>query len=75
MSTNATILPSKKLLDQVREKIRYKHYSLSTEKTDISWIKHDIIFHGKRHPADMGAIKPNNSQSGYDNLNHVPQNV
>jgi len=50
-------MPTKKLLDQVREKIRYKHYSFSTEKTYVSWIKHYIIFHGKRHPADMGATE------------------
>ncbi|MXS81809.1 phage integrase N-terminal SAM-like domain-containing protein [Nitrosomonas oligotropha] len=48
--------PTKKLLDQVCEKIRYKNYSLSMEKTYISWIKHYIIFHGKRHPAEMGVI-------------------
>ena len=48
--------PVKKVPDQVREKIRYKYYSMSTEKTYFSWIKHDINFHGKRHPVEMGAI-------------------
>lgn len=54
---NTTSPPTKKLLNQVREKIRFKHYSLSTEKTYISWIKHYLVFNGKRHPADMSAIE------------------
>ncbi len=44
----------KRLLDLVREKIRFKHYSLSTEKSYLLWIKHYILFHDKRHPKDMG---------------------
>lgn len=44
----------KKLLDIVRDKIRFKHYSISTEKTYIFWIKHYIFFHDKRHPIDLG---------------------
>lgn len=44
----------KKLLDIVRDKIRFKHYSLSTERTYIHWIKHYILFHNKKHPLDMG---------------------
>jgi hypothetical protein len=43
----------KKLLDLVRDKIRFKHYSFSTEKTYVFWIKHYIFFHHKRHPIDM----------------------
>lgn len=43
----------KKLLDIVREKIRFKHYSISTEKTYIHWVKHYIFFHNKKHPIDM----------------------
>ena len=44
----------KKLLDIVRDKIRLKHYSISTEKTYIFWIKHYIFFHNKKHPIEMG---------------------
>ncbi len=44
----------KKLLDVVRDKIRFKHYSFSTEKTYIHWIKHYIFFHNKKHPIEMG---------------------
>ena len=47
----------KKLLDQVRDVIRLKHYSLSTEKNYVSWIKRFILFHSKRHPKDMGAME------------------
>jgi len=43
----------KKLLDMVRDKIRFKHYSISTEKTYIHWIKHYIFFHNKKHPIEM----------------------
>ena len=44
-----------KLLDQVRETIRRKHYSLRTEAAYIDWIKRYIFFHRKRHPIEMGA--------------------
>ena len=46
--------PKRKLLDIVRDKIRFKHYSLSTERTYIHWIKHYIFFHNKKHPIEMG---------------------
>ncbi|MEY2485243.1 MAG: hypothetical protein QOH39_891 [Verrucomicrobiota bacterium] len=44
-----------KLLDRVREAIRFKHYSLRTEQSYIDWIKRFIFFHRKRHPETMGA--------------------
>ncbi len=47
----------KKLLDIVRDKIRFKHYSISTEKTYVHWIKHYIFFHEKKHPKEMGKIQ------------------
>jgi len=46
-----------KLLDQVREVIRVKHYSLRTEDAYVQWIKRYIFFHGKRHPREMGAAE------------------
>lgn len=60
---NATALPAlydsvpqqPKLLDQMRAAIRTRHYSYATEKTYLHWAKRFILFHGKRHPADMGA--------------------
>lgn len=57
METKTTTYPPPKLLDQVREKIRYKHYSLSTENTYISWIRQYILFNEKRHPSEMGAAE------------------
>jgi len=42
-----------KLLDQVRNVIRYKHYSIRTEESYIHWIKKFIFFHEKRHPREM----------------------
>lgn len=44
-----------KLLDQVRARLRVKHYSIRTERSYVDWIKRFILFHGKRHPKDMGA--------------------
>ena len=43
----------KKLLDIVRDKICFKHYIYSTEKTYIHWIKQYIFFHNKKHPIKM----------------------
>ena len=43
-----------KLLDQVRDVMRLKHYSLRTEQAYVNWIKRYIFFHAKRHPNDMG---------------------
>ena len=57
MQTNTTSAQPKKLLDQVRDKIRFKHYSLSTEKTYIAWIKQFILYHHKRHPVEMGSLE------------------
>ena len=52
-------LKSIRLLDQVRERIRYLHYSLSTEKVYLYWVKFFIRWHGRdgrmKHPRDMGA--------------------
>ena len=47
--------PKLKLLDQVSEVMRFKHYSIRTEQTYREWIKRFIFFHGKRHPREMGA--------------------
>jgi|SRR5271169_7198334 len=49
--------PKLKLLEQVSEVMRFKHYSISTETTYREWIKRFILFHGKRHPREMGAAE------------------
>ncbi|MFM2430962.1 MAG: hypothetical protein RLZZ511_2175 [Cyanobacteriota bacterium] len=46
--------PPRKLLDQVRDAIRLKHYSYRTEETYVQWIRRFILFHNKRHPNEMG---------------------
>lgn len=45
----------RRLLDQVRDKLRTLHYSLRTEEAYIGWIKRYIYFHGKQHPKELGA--------------------
>lgn len=45
--------PGPRLLDQVRDALRRKHYSYRTEKTYLHWIRRFIYFHDKRHPRDM----------------------
>lgn len=53
---NTTIKPvPPRLLDQVRDKLRVKHYSIRTEQTYVDWIKRYIFFHDKRHPKDLDA--------------------
>lgn len=44
----------KKLLEQVREVMRLRHYAYRTEETYVQWIKRYILFHHKRHPREMG---------------------
>ncbi len=47
----------KRLLDQVRDVIRVKHYSPRTEQAYVEWITRFILFHDKRHPRDMGDLE------------------
>ena len=46
--------PGPRLLDKVREVIRFKHYSIRTEQAYIDWIKRYIYFHDKQHPNTLG---------------------
>lgn len=43
-----------KRLDQLRQALRTRHYSDSTEQAYVHWSKRFIFFHRKRHPAEMG---------------------
>ena len=43
-----------RLMDKVREVLRFNHYALSTEKSYVSWILQYIRFHNKKHPKVMG---------------------
>jgi hypothetical protein len=66
-----------KLLDRVRAAVRVRHYSYSTEKTYVHWIRKFVFFHGLRHPDEMGekeitnflshlAVKGNVSSSNWN---------
>ena len=46
-----------RLLEQLRDKIRVKHYSIRTEHVYIDWVKRFIRFHGMRHPKELGAAQ------------------
>jgi hypothetical protein len=48
---------SPKLLDQVRQAIRIKHYSYRTEQTYVNWIRRFILLHDKKYPKDMGVAE------------------
>jgi integrase-like protein len=50
-----TPTPPPRLLDRVRAALRTRHCSLRTEKAYVGWIRRFILFHDKRHPAQMGA--------------------
>ncbi len=54
-SGNSTSNSPPKLLDQVRDRIRVKHYSIRTEQAYLDWIKRYIFFHDKQHPKNLGA--------------------
>jgi hypothetical protein len=55
-----TTLPTPKpprLLDQVRQAVRARHYSRRTEKAYVAWVRRYVLFHAKRHPSEMGAAE------------------
>ncbi|MEM9744679.1 MAG: integron integrase [Pseudomonadota bacterium] len=47
--------PQPRLLDQVREAIRVRHYSLRTERAYVGWVRRYVQFHRLRHPSEMGS--------------------
>ena len=50
MSSDSQDRESPRLLDQVRELIRIRRYSVRTEQAYVQWIRRYILFHDKRHP-------------------------
>jgi hypothetical protein len=44
-----------RLVDQIRADFRMRHYSRRTEEAYLGWIRRFIVFHGKRHPAELSA--------------------
>jgi integron integrase len=55
----ATAPERPRLLDRVREAVRARHYSIRTEEAYVGWIRRFILFHGKRHPNEMGESEIN----------------
>lgn len=47
-------MPEPRLLDRMRQTMRVRHYSLATERAYLTWVRRYILFHDKRHPAEMG---------------------
>ena len=47
--------PPPRLLDRLRQAIRTLHYSRRTEETYVHWVRRYVLFHGRRHPRDLGA--------------------
>jgi len=46
-----------RLLDRLRDAIRRRHYSYRTEQAYVHWARRFILFHGKRHPRDLGPVE------------------
>lgn len=58
------------LLDMVRHQIRLKHYSIRTEEAYVQTVKRFILFHGKRHPSQMGTDEMHLLEDGDDIAHH-----
>ena len=56
-ATRQAVAATPQLLDQVRQAIRTRHYSYRTEEAYVGWIRRFLLFHDKRHPAEMGAVE------------------
>ncbi len=55
LSTVSDVEQAPKLMEQVRQAIRVRHYSRRTEEAYVTWIRRFIVFHGRRHPSELGA--------------------
>jgi integron integrase len=55
VATQGAAARPRKLLDQLRDVLRAKHYSYRTEQAYVDWVRRFILFHGKRHPLELGA--------------------
>ena len=64
-----------RLLDRVRIAIRSRHYSLRTEEAYVAWIRRFVLFHGKRHPKEMGEPEINAFLSHLAMSEHVGSNT
>lgn len=64
-----------RLLDRVRTAIRTRHYSIRTEEAYVAWIRRFVLFHGKRHPTEMGEPEINAFLSHLAIEDHVSSNT
>ena len=46
-----------RLMERLRQEVRVKHYSICTEQAYMDWVRRFIVFHGKRHPSELGAAE------------------
>lgn len=60
-----------KLLDQVRQAIRLRHYSPRTEESYVGWIRAFILFHGTRHPRELSEVEVSAFLSHLAEARHV----
>ena len=60
-----------KLLEQVRQVARVKHFSYRTEQAYVYWIERFIRYHGIRHPDTMGAPEVEAFQIAFVQLQHI----
>jgi integron integrase len=56
ISSTPSTLPRPRLFDEVRRRLRLKHYSLATERAYLQWMRRFILANGKRHPREMGGV-------------------
>ena len=80
MAELSLLLPARRpgaprLLDRVRIAIRARHYSLRTEEAYVAWIRRFVLFHGKRHPKEMGEPEINAFLSHLATSEHVGSNT
>lgn len=75
MVQKSTSPAAPKLLDQVRERVRIKPYSIRTEQVYVDWITRFILFHDKRHPTQMGAAEVEAFLTHLDVKNDVKNKV
>ncbi len=59
------------LLMRLRQAIRQRHYSRRTEETYVGWVKRFVAFHGRRHPAELGAVEVSSFLSHLASDRHV----
>ena len=57
VKTGSPAAPAPRLMEEVRRRLRLKHYSLRTEQAYVSWIRRYIVANGKRHPRELGAAE------------------